>query len=113
MNSYIYTFIREDITPEQKIVQLGHACHEAGKLLPADEFREPSTMILLSARDENDLKSISRKIGIAGIDHYMFFEPDPMSNGKQMGYSAICTRPIFTERERAFFGKWDLYRHTY
>ena len=57
MNSYIYCFIREDISPEQKIVQLGHACHEAGKLLPANEFKEPSTMILLSARDEADLKS--------------------------------------------------------
>jgi hypothetical protein len=113
MNSYIYTFIREDISPEQKIVQLGHACHEAGKLLPANEFKEPSTMILLSARDEDDLRMISRKIDCAGIDHHMFFEPDAMPNGKRMGYSAICTRPVFTDRERAFFRKWDLYRHTY
>ena len=113
MNSYIYTFIREDLSPEQKIVQLGHACHEAGKLVPASEFKEPSTMILLSARDEDDLRMISRKIDCAGIDHYMFFEPDAMPNGKRMGYSAICTRPVFTDRERAFFRKWDLYRHTY
>ena len=82
MNSYIYCFIREDISPEQKIVQLGHACHEAGKLLPANEFREPSTMILLSAKDEADLKSISRRIDCAGIDHSMFYEPDPMPNGR-------------------------------
>ncbi len=113
MNTYIYTFIREDISPEQKIVQLGHACHEAGKLLPANEFKEPSTMILLSAKNEADLKSISRKIDCAGIDHYMFYEPDPMVNGRPMGYSAICTRPITSDRERAFFRKWDLYRHTY
>lgn len=113
MNSYIYCFIREDISPEQKIVQLGHACHEAGKLLPANEFREPSTMILLSARDEADLKSISRRIDCAGIDHSMFYEPDAMPNGKVMGHSAICTRPVFTDRERAFFRKWDLYRHAY
>lgn len=113
MNSYIYCFIREDISPEQKIVQLGHACHEAGKLLPSAEFKEPSTMILLSASNEADLKMISRKIDCAGIDHSMFYEPDPMSNGRTMGYSAICTRPIFTDRERTFFRKWDLYRHTY
>jgi hypothetical protein len=113
MTSYIYTFVREDISPEQKIVQLGHACHEAGKLLPASEFKEPSTMILLSARDEYDLELISHRIDRAGIDHYMFWEPDPMYNGKRMGYSAICTRPVFTDRERAFFGRWDLYRHTY
>jgi hypothetical protein len=108
MNSYIYTFIREDLSPEQKIVQLGHACHEAGKMLPHSEYKDVSSLILLSARDEDDLKMISRKIDCAGIDHYMFYEPD---NG--MGYSAICTRPVINDRERAFFRKWDLYRHTY
>jgi len=30
--SYIYTFIRKDLSPEQRIVQIGHACYEAGKL---------------------------------------------------------------------------------
>jgi hypothetical protein len=108
MNSYIYTFIREDISPEQKIVQLGHACHEAGKLLDPREYPDVSTMILLSAQDQKDLRLISRKLDCAGIDHYMFFEPD-----NDMGYSAICTRPIVSNRERAFFRKWDLYRHTY
>jgi hypothetical protein len=29
--SYIYTFIREDISHAQRIVQIGHACYEAGK----------------------------------------------------------------------------------
>lgn len=107
MNSYIYTFIREDISPAQKIVQLGHACHEAGKMLDKDEHQYVSSLILLSARDETDLKSIARKIECAGIDFHIFFEPD-----NDMGYSAICTRPIVTDRERAFFRKWDLYRHT-
>ena len=106
--SYIYAFIREDLPPAQKIVQLGHACHEAGKLIDHREHKEPSSLILLSAKDEDDLVMISRKIDRAGIAHSMFFEPD---NG--MGYSAICTRPITADRERAFFRKWDLYRHTY
>ena len=105
--SYIYTFIRRDISPEQKIVQLGHACHEAGKLLNHEENKEVSSLILLSAADEKELKSIARKIDCAGIDHYMFYEPD-----NDMGYSAICTRPITSDRERAFFRKWDLYRTT-
>jgi hypothetical protein len=108
MNSYIYTFIREDISPAQQIVQLGHACHEAGKLLPHLEFKQPSSLILLSAKDEQDLEMIARKIDCAGIDFYMFYEPD---NG--MGHSAICTRPIMSDRERVFFRKWDLYRPTY
>lgn len=106
--SYIYTFIREDLSPAQKIIQLGHACHEAGKMVGKAEYPTPSSLVLLSAKDEDDLIMISRKIDRAGIDHHMFFEPD---NG--MGYSGICTRPITSDRERSFFRKWDLYRHTY
>jgi hypothetical protein len=105
--SYIYTFIRRDLSPEQKIVQLGHACHEAGKLLKHEENQETSSLILLSAQNEKELKSIARKIDCAGIDFHMFYEPD-----YDTGYTAICTRPIITERERRFFSRWDLYRDT-
>lgn len=108
MSSYIYTFIREDLSPEQKIVQLGHACHEAGKLLNADEHKEPSSLVLLSARDEDDLLEIADKIYRTGITFSMFFEPD-----NNMGYSAICTRPVSSARERAFFQEWKLYRQAY
>lgn len=45
--SYIYTFIRRDISPEQRIVQIGHACYEAGKKFQ-DEFGI-SSLILLEA----------------------------------------------------------------
>lgn len=106
MTSYIYTFIREDISPEQRIVQIGHACYEAGK-----SFRDNcgiSNLILLSAQDEKDIKSIMRKMDRRGIEFYAFYEPD-----NEMGYSAICTRPVVDEKERAFFRKWDLFRHTY
>jgi hypothetical protein len=105
MNSYIYTFIREDLSPAQQIVQLGHACHEAGKLLNENEWKHPLSLILLSAKGQSDLIHISRMIDCVGIDHHMFFEPD-----NETGYSAICTRPVVTQRERAFFRKWDLYR---
>jgi hypothetical protein len=36
MTSYIYTFVRKDLSPEQRIVQIGHACYEAGK-----QFQDP------------------------------------------------------------------------
>lgn len=106
MNPYIYTFIRDDISPEQKIVQLGHATWEAGL-----RFKNPgriASLILLHADDEDDLVAAARKLDEKGIEYYMFYEPDNM-----MGYSAICTRPIVTEQERAIFSKWELYRHTY
>lgn len=102
--SHIYTFIRKDISPEQRIVQIGHACFEAGK-----RFMNPpgiSSLILLEAQDEQDLLEIGKKLDERGIDYYMFFEPD-----FGMGYSAICTRPL-GERERSFFKKWKLFKHT-
>ncbi len=105
MNSKIYTFIRKDISPEQQIVQIGHACYEAGKL-----FKDTlgiSSLILLPAENEQDLKNIARRLDIKSIDFYMFFEPD-----FGMGYSAICTRPITDNREQSFFRKWDLFTHT-
>lgn len=105
MSSYIYTFIREDIPHEQKIVQLGHACHEAGKLLPYIEHKQISSLILLSAENEDHLKDIADRIDCAGIDFSIFFEPDINA------YTAICTRPIVSAKERAFFRRWDLYRH--
>lgn len=114
MNSYIYTFIREDLPPAQKIVQLGHACHEAGKMLPHSEFKDVSSLILLSAKDQDDLKEIAERIDCAGIDFHMFYEPDEdRLTEEQMGYTSICTRPIVSPRERNFFKKWNLYRHTY
>ena len=106
MKSYIYTFIREDIPPAQKIVQLGHACHEAGKLLHHAEHKHTSSLILLSAENEAELLDIAARIDRAGIDYYIFYEPD-----NDMRYSALCTRPILSKRERSFFKKWNLYKH--
>lgn len=106
MNSYIYTFIREDIPLAQKIVQLGHACHEAGKLLSYDEHKDVSSLVLLSAKNEDDLKNIARIVECAGIDFHMFYEPDINS------YTSICTRPVISTRERLIFRKFELYRYT-
>jgi hypothetical protein len=54
--SYIYTFIRKDISTAQQIVQIGHACYEAGKAFK--DNNGISSLILLSAKDEDDIKDI-------------------------------------------------------
>ena len=102
--SYIYTFIRKDLSPEQRIVQIGHACYEAGKQF--QDTQGISNLVLLEAEDENDLMEISAKLENRGIEHYTFHEPD-----YDTGYTAICTRPITDDRERSFFKKWDLFKH--
>lgn len=102
--SYIYTFIRKDLSPEQKIVQIGHACHEAGNTFVISSF---SSLVLLDAENEQDLKNIAEELDMKGIDHYAFFEPD----FGPMGYTAICTKPIAEKREQRLFKKWKLYKH--
>lgn len=105
IESYIYVFVREDLSPEQKIVQVGHACWEARHMFPYDG--PTSSLVLLSARDKRELLNISKELEEIGIEHYTFFEPD---NG--MGYSAICTQVVASEIERNVFRRWELYRHT-
>ena len=104
MTSYIYTFVRKDISYEQRIVQIGHACYEAGKIF--QDNVGISNLILLSAEDGEDLINIANEIQEFGIDFFIFFEPD-----NDMEYSAICTRPVISTEEREFFRKWPLYRH--
>jgi hypothetical protein len=103
MSSYIYAFIRQDISPEQRIVQVGHACYEAGKLFNDDHGI--SSLILLPAKDEDDIKDIAYRLGMRGIDFYAFFEPD-----NNMGISALCTHPITSKADRRFFRKWSLFK---
>lgn len=104
MSPYIYTFIRKDLPPEQKIVQLGHATWEAG--LQFEKPEEVASLILLQADNEPTLVNIAQQLDEKGIEYVMFFEPDVDA------YTAICTRPVHTKNERSFFKKWELYSHT-
>lgn len=103
-SSYIYVFVRQDISAEQRIVQVGHACYEAGK-----RFQDTlgiSNLILLPASSEEELSDIAYRLDLNSIDHYMFYEPD-----NSMGHSALCTAPITDQKTRNFFKKWELYTH--
>lgn len=103
--SYIYTFVREDLPFAQRIVQIGHACHEAGKRSP--DLNHTSSLVLLSAKNEEDLKDIANQIDFRGINFYMFYEPD----FGPMGYTALCTEPVTDRARQNFFRRWKLYRH--
>lgn len=99
MVNYIYCFIRTDIPFVQRIVQIGHVCYEAGKLF--QDQLGISHMILLSAKDEEDIKSISKQLDGRGIDYVSFYEPDINS------YTSICTIPISDKCN--YFSKFNRY----
>jgi len=102
MNPYIYTFIRDDLSDAQKIVQLGHATYEAGQVF--EKPTEIASLVLLHADNESNLTGIAEKLDERGIEYIMFYEPDISS------YTAICTRPVYAKNERSFFNKWRLYK---
>ena len=98
---YMYVFVRTDMTAAQQIVQAAHATYEAGWKF--DKPEHPLHLILFGVRNEAELLKASERIGINGVDHCMFYEPD-----YDTGYTAIATEPLYGE-QRAIMRKYDLY----
>lgn len=102
---YTYQFVRKDIPLHAQLVQTAHAALEMGLSLPdSDKPRQTSFLILFEVKDESDLKKKADYLDQHGIKYHMFFEPD-----YDMGYSAICTEPIYGEK-RKLFKKFKLWK---
>ncbi len=98
---YMYVFVRTDLTSAQQIVQAAHATYDAGQKFVKTEY--PLHLILFGVKDESALLKASERIGMYGIDHCMFFEPD-----FDTGYTAIATEPLYAG-QRDVMRKYDLY----
>jgi hypothetical protein len=59
---------------------------------------------MLSIANEEKLLMIKDELDERGIQSYMFFEPD-----YNMGYTAICTEPIYND-DRKYFKKFQLWK---
>jgi peptidyl-tRNA hydrolase len=78
-----YVIVRKDLSRSQQTVQVGHALAElafnAGRRKDKNYERwvkEDKTLIVVRARDEDDLEAQHNRIESAGIIHSMFYEPD-------------------------------------
>lgn len=103
---YIYAIVRNDLSHEQKITQVGHATWHA-----AQSFSDADTIpnfITLAVDNEQDLIAAAERLKRYGIEHEMFYEPD---FGPQ-GFSSICTRIVSSSKERKIMWKWSLYKST-
>lgn len=94
--------MRGDIPLADQIVQVGHACLEAGSRFP-----QPDTacnLVLLGVASEKHLLDAVENLDAAGIRCVVFHEPDG-----GMGYSACCSEPIAGSRRRSFrkFALWN------
>lgn len=103
--SFVYVLVRTDIPLADQIVQVGHACLEAGfKYQKPDEI---VNLVVLRIDSEKELLIALEKISVKGINYALFHEPDD-----QMGFTAACTEPLDATYRREFhdFPLWKLSR---
>lgn len=101
---YTYIFVRTDISLEQQLVQASHAALEAG--FTFEKPAQTSSIIMIPAKDQEDLHAIGDRLERHGIRFHKFFEPD-----FGMGHSAIATEPIKDIVTRRKMRKYSLYKH--
>jgi len=92
---YIYVMVRKDLPIWDQIIQVGHACYEAGHLYHKS-WSKDTHLILLQAEYEKELMSMSENMTKSGIHHTTFYEPDPAQEVSEdpMGLTAICSEPL-------------------
>ena len=93
--------VRTDIPLADQIVQVGHACLEAGFKYPKPD--EIINLVLLTVISEKQLFDSLGKLDATGINYALFYEPDD-----QMGYTAACTEPL-TAAHRYEFRRLSLW----
>ena len=100
---YTYVFVRTDISFEQQLVQSAHAALESGFAFNAPH--ETSSIVMIAAKNRNELFKIANHLESNEIQFKMFFEPD-----FDMGESAIATEAICCPKKRNALKKYQLYK---
>lgn len=100
---YTYVFVRTDISIEQQLVQSAHAALEAGKQF--NESKAISSIVMIAAKNKDELHKIANRLEQNGILFNMFHEPD-----FGMGDSALATEPICCPDKRKVLKKYQLYK---
>lgn len=102
--TYTYCFLRKDLPPVVRAIQLAHATLELGKSLDPNE--PIANLVLFEVDNEEELVRVDSWLEDIGIKRRMFFEPD-----YDTGYTAICTEPLAGDQRVPFSGfklfKWE------
>jgi hypothetical protein len=94
--------VRVDIPLADQIVQVGHACLEAGRRFA--QPAEPCHLVLLSVASERHLHDAIARAELAGVRCVVFNEPDD-----NLGDTAACSEPVLA-RGRRLFQRFSLWR---
>jgi hypothetical protein len=100
---HTYVFVRADLPLADQVVQVGHACLEAGR-----RFEQPPTLghvVVLSVPSQRELLSATARVRMAGIRCLVFSDPD-LSILRQE--TAACSEPVSADDRRVFrrFSMW-------
>lgn len=107
---YIYVVVRKDIPVEDQMVQVGHACFDAGKKFGLKGVH----LVLLEVENVFDLHSLWDDMENAKIQYCQFWEDnlvtDYLGFKHEMGYTAFCTQPI-SGKKRQIFANYPLWKY--
>jgi len=92
---YAYALVRTDLPLPAQLVQVGHACLQAGKqfLQPT----EPCNLIVLAMVLQAHLQAAIDFVTFNGISYTAFTEPE-----HNLGITAACTQPLNLQQRRVF-----------
>ena len=102
--TWVYVFVRQDLSIPQQLVQASHACLQSG-ILFSDQHNllVPSSLVIIGVPDKQALNRMAVKLLHYNIDHVPFYEPTD-----DEGLTAIASRPVVFE-EKAFFSTHQLW----
>lgn len=106
---FMYIFVRKDLPPVVKLIQVAHVTHNAGIKFNGvnnekgiDNSITPIHFCVFGVKNETKLKSIAWDLKQTEFEFEMFYEPD-----FDIGNTAIAVEPIIGEN-RGWFEKFKL-----
>lgn len=91
----MYLFVREDLPHPVKIVQTSHAAIAATQQFYPQKTPDPLHLVLIGAKNEEQLIRINEYLSCHSIRASMFFEPD-LNNQ----CTSIATEPLFGDQRK-------------
>lgn len=88
MKNYVYIFTRQDISPEQQLVQSAHVALKLGSHLGKSIDPDETYFTVVGVRDGDALQSVRELLRNYDRKHVVFYEPDID------GFTSVATYPI-------------------
>lgn len=101
MNNYAYIFVRQDMSPEQQLIQFGHVCAVMGNELSPHISPHELYFVGIGVANEEALIDAMVLMDVNGVAYSAFSEPD-MDNT----FTAIASSPV-TGKTRNLFSKYQ------